>query len=75
MKIETGVKIPTTSSRKKYSSKYRFKDMNVGDSVFFAVSGGSQSKPAKASYEWGKRHGVVFLSRRVDGGVRIWRVS
>lgn len=71
MKIDKDVKMPIYHGR----SPYPFRDMEVGDSVFFDEEPfGSQSRPVAAARKWGKNRGVRFSARREGYGVRIWRV-
>lgn len=70
MKIDNNVPIPKTRS-----AKYPFRDMAVGDSVFFDNEPkGSQSNPAVAANAWGRMVGKKFSARTEGNGVRIWRV-
>lgn len=76
-KIDKGIPLPDMAqgnhSRKGNGFKGLLCSMEVGDSVFrqgwsCARASGSVA-PAK------KESGFTFATRRVDGGVRIWRVS
>ena len=68
MQIETKIPMPATRSR------YPFKEMKVGESVFFpnAATGGKEYIAANMI---GRNHGKKFSGRAVDGGLRIWRVE
>lgn len=66
-KIEKGVPLPKTGDK----SKYPFKEMEVGDSVFISDKtpeqlGGSMGSARKAT-------GFRFTARRENGGARVWR--
>lgn len=68
--IEKFVPIPVGYAKKK---KYPFAEMEIGDSILFC---GSDMKKARSySHAFGVRHGMKFVTRLVDGGMRIWRVS
>ena len=55
---------------------YPFKDMRVGDSVFFPDEPkGGRSNPAVAAKVYGAKYGKKFSARKMDGGVRIWRTE
>lgn len=74
MKIEENVTMPKTGAGR--PNKYPFKDMTIGDSVFFAGETlGPKCRPYVAAQVWGRDNGVKFSGRTVDGGVRIWRTE
>lgn len=53
--------------------KYPFGEMEVGDSVLFSVD---EMKRARSySHSFGLRHGRKFTTRKVDGGMMIWRIK
>ena len=60
-------------------SKYPFADMQVGDSIFAPGEGDEfkrvYERVAKALTYWRKRIPGRFCLRRVDGGVRVWRLE
>lgn len=68
-KIEKGVPLPP----KRSASKYPFKEMGVGDSIF--VDGKDGPKAVRAAYIWGRRNNVGMAARREHNGHRIWRVK
>ena len=70
--IERGVPAPVSG---RYS-KYPFAGMQVGDS-FFVPDGTSKKRSSIHSmcHQYGKKHGMKFQARRVDGGMRVWRVE
>lgn len=73
-KIEHGIELPKGG---KAWCRFPFGEMGVGDSLFAA---GSKPKSpgyrlSMAAYQWGARHSVKFVSRCVDGGMRVWRVK
>jgi len=71
-KIEKDVPVPNIASGK--GKQVPFAVMEIGDSVL--VTNDSGVRAARASASW---HSKVtdkrFITRTVDGGVRIWRVS
>ena len=71
MKIDNDVPMPKATR----STKYPFRDMAVGESVFFDNEPkASQSNPAISAHVLAKREGKKFAARKEDNGVRIWRV-
>lgn len=77
--IESDVPIPVATERgRPFKRVYPFKDMKVGDSMFYAMPDGAAAKrrrPVHAAYKYGQRSGKRFVSRSVEGGIRIWRVE
>lgn len=76
--IEHGIPFPRKAGR---GYVYPFPDMQVGDSFAVACAGGDTYKLMNnlnaCSRGYAKRTGgaAKFSTRRVDGGVRIWRVA
>lgn len=79
VKIDKGVPMPGGKGING-TSKYPFRDMEVGDSAFFAGSGPSGAEKNSADM-WAKynKNGCRFASRTVTEngvkGVRIWRTA
>jgi len=72
-KIEKGVPVPLKKGRNR-SSKYPFKDMEIGDS--FHVVGMKRGALGSRAVFYRKEHpGWDFTVRTVDGGTRIWRIA
>ena len=73
LKIEKGQPIPTSAVGK--YRKHPFKYMEVGDSVF--IEGGNTAKcnDYQAAKWTERKRGWKFTGRKVEGGIRIWRVS
>jgi hypothetical protein len=70
MKIEKNIPIA------KRRATYSWREMKVGDSVFFDnAPGGSQAKQSKAAVVWGQTNNAKFSARKEGNGVRIWRVA
>lgn len=68
-KIEKGVPMP------KLRNKYPFRQMEVGDSVYIPNSHAAASKSSYAAYDFQKRTGRKFISRKEGDGIRIWRIA
>lgn len=69
MKIEKNIPIPAAAHRG--ARIWPFADMQVGDSVLIPME---RAKPARsAATTLGKRRGFRFVTRAVDGGLRVWR--
>ena len=76
MKIEKDIPIPhsrLTGNRKKYP----FENMEIGDSFFVQVVNIFEKRKRASSIIACARRELPkkFISRQVDGGVRIWRIS
>jgi len=74
MQIEDNIPVPPS----KTEAKYPFKNMTVGQSVFFPDEpDGSASRPSVAARVYAHREddGSKFTARSIDGGVRIWRIA
>ena len=70
--IEKDVPIPNV--RNKNKQQIPFAEMKVGESVF--VPNGTGVSAARASASWhSKVTGRRFITRTVDGGIRVWRAS
>lgn len=52
---------------------YPFSDMEVGDSFF--APGVTTSQMGNRCQYYKLRYGRHFTARKVDGGVRVWRVA
>lgn len=69
-KIEKGIEV--TPMRRGRPRKYPVKEMKVGDSFFVPKA---NSEFQRYVSRLGKQIGGKFISRVVDGGVRVWRVE
>lgn len=69
-RIEKGIEVPTI----RRTSVYPLADMEPGDS-FFVPGESVRDRSAAAARLWGRRNDRKFVSRSVDGGVRIWRLA
>ena len=57
---------------------YPFRDMEPGDSFLVPTEragGNHMNTPRRAATQYAKRHGIKLVTRKVDGGLRIWRVA
>lgn len=67
------------STSKKQRNSYPFHMMEVGDSFFMEVEAVDinkiQRKMSSICVTNGKRHQKKYITRRVDGGLRIFRVA
>jgi hypothetical protein len=73
LKVEKGVPVPQKESGAGRKALYPWRNMNVGDSFFV---------PGKTVYQFTghlssakQATGFTFTQRRVDGGVRVWRIA
>lgn len=69
--IEKGVPVPEQTGRGR-SLKYPFPDMEIGDSIL------TETRSAfHAASNWASRqkNGWKFISKKVEGGFRIWRTK
>ncbi len=71
--LSSNIDMPERST-KAGKSKYPFKDMKVGESVFFEGKT-SLDKECVYAYNYGRKAGKKFSARSVAGGVRIWRIE
>lgn len=76
--IEKG--IPPPEDKPKTRNKYPFKEMEIGDSFFVQTSDDEDERTvrnkigtAARGAKW--RTGMKFVTRAVEGGVRVWRVE
>lgn len=69
IKIEKGIKGPAT----RMAGKYPFKDMEIGDS--FLVPFESEMTIRTRAYHFGGTNpGFKFTVRKVQNGIRCWRI-
>lgn len=66
--VEKDVPIPPRSRR----TKYPWRSMEIGDSFFAKIKDTSAGPLVQQAQ---KSTGFLFTTRRVDGGVRIWRIK
>lgn len=68
MKVDKGIPAP----KLRESVTYPYAEMEVGDS--FYVEGGTLNRMCYQNRRAAVRLGWVFTVRKVEGGVRVWRV-
>lgn len=74
--VDSNVEVPQAKGKR---NAYPFKSLEIGDSFFIPVEKiditKSQRKMSAICVTTGKRHGKKFVTRRVDGGLRIFRIE
>lgn len=73
IKIEKGVPITRRRHGKGGESKYPFEKLEIGDS-FLLTNKTTNAFAASVTY-WSRRLKRKFISRKVEGGVRVWRIK
>jgi len=69
-KIEKGIPVKVAGS----SSKYPFKDMDIGDS-FIIKNISSRATLSSSIRSFSLKTGKTFITRRDGDGIRVWRIS
>jgi hypothetical protein len=73
IKIERNVPPPPTAAT---LQEYPFTEMNVGDSFWVEDPNGRVQARIQAKLCYYKRtSGTNWTTRRIDGGVRVWRIK
>lgn len=67
-KIDKNIPAPTARG------KYNFSSLCVGDSIFFEGLG-HDSNPVAAAKRFARRNGKKITVRKVQGGIRVWRIE
>jgi hypothetical protein len=67
--IEKGIPVP----RRGTARTYPFHEMEVGDSFF--VKDGNANYIGGAARQYAHHTGRKYATRKVEGGVRVWRVE
>lgn len=70
--VEKGIPMPEMKSHSS-RRKYPWYEMEVGDS--FAFPEGTTMAKALTTASSQSKNGREFKSRRVDGGIRCWRIA
>lgn len=74
MNIDKGLLIPPANRGGDY--KYPIREMDVGDSILDESAQETKSSKIRLSAKkYGDKVGKKFIARKVEGGVRIWRVA
>ena len=71
LEIEKGISFKSPGQGIK---KYPWDEMDVGDSFFIPEAGKSHNFNSQCLTA-SKTYGKVFKARRVEGGMRVWRVE
>lgn len=73
MKIDKDIPIPST---RKWKGKYNFDLLNdSGDSIFIDINPSvTYSNIRQAAYQFSRSNGFKVVTRKMEDGVRIWRV-
>lgn len=71
--IEQNVPVPKATRSASGTTKYPWELMSPNDS--FMVDGGNVKSLRTTAYVAGKRLGMKFVVRTVEGGARVWRVA
>ena len=75
--VENGIEVPAKMTGNPL--KYPWDKMDIGDS--FHVEHGAdhptntQRRLSAAADGYGYRHNMKFITRQVEGGVRVWRIE
>jgi len=73
IKIERGIPMP---AKRNGLPKYPWRELEVGDSFFFATDSTPEIANLRAlASTSSRRMDRKFMARKVDGGIRIWRVE
>lgn len=78
--VEKGFPLPS-DSRGRPGGKYPFATMEVGDSFHMPAKDHAEVSNARARISASaktfrkSRPDVVFATRKVDGGIRVWRIA
>jgi hypothetical protein len=73
MEIEHNIPIPPQVPR---NGKYHFHTIPVDASVLYEVDGDhGRAKLASAVSQYAKRNGKKFTTRKVNKGIRVWRIA
>jgi hypothetical protein len=70
-KIEKAIPVPAID--RKQRTIYPFREMEVGDSFF--VKDGDVKRIGGSARQSGHHHNRKYATRKVEGGVRVWRVE
>lgn len=72
--IEKDVPIPETANKRLRTTKYPFRQLEVGDSFFVPLTNGqSATKLQRSLASCAARQKVKVQTRCVENGVRVWR--
>jgi hypothetical protein len=72
IKIEKGIPVPKAKGGRK--ARFPFREMTIGDSVFFGQELAERARNAATLFARYNPE-YKFTSRREENGVRIWRIE
>jgi hypothetical protein len=72
--IESGIPMPSPVSGPGVR-KYPFDRLEVGQSFYLSGKEKDFSTLRNAAFQHARRYGKKFITRRVDGGARCWRIA
>jgi hypothetical protein len=76
MKVEKGIPLPPRNNARDGNGKYPFARMEVGDSFFIeADEQTAQRIQNRACNAYRYYRPKEFATRRIEGGIRIWRTA
>jgi hypothetical protein len=78
IEIESGIPIPPRDSKRKGKTIYPLVDMEIGQSFFVPCKPGKTAAQTRNNmvgsiHQCTKKTGARFVTRVVEGGVRVWR--
>ena len=76
--VEKNVPVEPSKFSRSRKSMYPFTDMAVGDSFLVPDVDGKPKSVAPSAARFAKapgNEGKQFITRRVEGGVRVWRIA
>lgn len=71
--VEKNIPIPAIHRSGGRTAKYPYAQMTAGDSFFVPEAECPPKTVQQSAAAYGRRHKIVFESRRMDGGIRVWR--
>ena len=75
MVIQIEKNIPVNKFLKRSRShKYPFRELEVGDSFYVALSEQEINVLRVLAWRFSKQTGWRFVTKKVDSGVRVWRI-
>lgn len=74
MQIDSNIPMPESISRPYSENAKVVTNLKIGDSIFFKglKTRDSQINSIRAA---GRYHGIKVMTRKVEGGTRLWRVE
>lgn len=69
--IEKGVPAPSAPR----NAKYPFRNMEIGDSFFVPDDKASEDALRSSASAFGKHNSIKLKVKRVEGGLRVWRIA